>query len=237
MDIYYKSWLETEKEWIREYKRVLIKKSFLQTIPKIVIFLGILFGVLGIISGGSVKSILTGLFGGVVTGIFISVFYLLHLMSGLRTGKFLDLIKSAVKEQGMDGTELSILGHEMLEADNSSWRKLSFVMAGPGSNDTPARFKVTPHFAFLEGGAPYAILVRLTDEVRIEPGQEEKTTVVKGSRTGRRQKFTLYTIGFYLDSKKDNKELPDQAMGFFSREIRDQVLDLLKRNAEYEEEI
>lgn len=231
MNTYYKSWLETETKWIGQYKRTMLWKSFSQTIPAELLILGILFGVFGYLNGGGLAGVLTGIFSGLVTGIFIGVFYFLYLAAGLRTGKYLSMIKAAADMLNMDENEKEQLGHEMLETETRPWRKISFVMSGPGSNNTPAQFKVTPHYAYLEGGAPYVILVRLSDVVRIEPGQEEKSTVKRGGKTKRIQKFTLYTIGFHCSSDAEEKKLPDQAMGFFSREIRDQALDLLKRNA------
>ncbi len=105
-------------------------------------------------------------------------------------------------------------------------------MVGFGSNHTPARFVLTPHYAYLAGGYPYAILVRLADLQEIRPGEEQKVAVRRGTQTRGVHTFTLHTIGYYRRDRADRDlgpaDLPDESMGFFSQEIRDKALSMLR---------
>lgn len=85
---------------------------------------------------------------------------------------------------------------EMLDTDVSTWRCISYELSGHGSKQTPARFRITPYYAFLEGSSPY-------------------------------------TISFYQKAKTGKDQLPEQAMGFFEKDIRDRVYELIvKQRAE-----
>ena len=90
---------------------------------------------------------------------------------------------------------------------------------------------VTPNYALLVGGYPYAILVRLGDIAEIRPGQEKKLETRRGAQTRAASITTLYTIGFYRRDRADRdlkpEDLPDEAMGFFSQEVRDKALAML----------
>ena len=85
--------------------------------------------------------------------------------------------------------------------------------------------------ALLVGGYPYAILVRLRDIAEIRPGQEKKLETRRGAQTRAASITTLYTIGFYRRDRADRdlkpEDLPDEAMGFFSQEVRDKALAML----------
>ena len=65
---------------------------------------------------------------------------------------------------------------------------------------------------------------------RIVAGSEEKSAVTRGAKSKTHYKFTLHTIYFYRKDKdpKLSEEYPDEGMGFFSKEIRDRAIELLK---------
>lgn len=108
------------------------------------------------------------------------------------------MIKSAVKKLHLDKEEQVQLAHEMLETDVNTWRCISYELNGHGSKQTPARFRITPHYAFLEGSSPYVILVRLSKIVEIYRGEERKIHTQYGTQTRTHEIFTLYTISFYI---------------------------------------
>jgi len=84
----------------------------------------------------------------------------------------------------------------------------------------------------LEGSTPYAILVRLSDIAKISRGEEKKTAAQRSGNTKRVYWFTLYTIGFYRKDRFQRnlteKDLPDEAFGFFDAGIRERVMGLLE---------
>jgi len=226
----YNLWLKEEKDWIGAYQKKVMTMSFLQVIPFTLLILCALFGGLSYMDEGDA---LGGIVGGLSIGIFFSVIYLLFLVLGLRPGRFVGKVKAAVKGLQMEDWEVEQLAQEMLDATEENGRCISYVISGHGSKNTPARFRITPHYAFLEGSYPYAILVRLSDMGRIVPEEERKTRTQRGAKTRLYETFTLYTIYFYAKSSQGTDQDPDQAMGFFDREIRDQVMAMIKKNQEY----
>lgn len=223
---WYQKWLHEEKKWIGKYQKKIIAMSILKVVPATLIGLCTLFGIMTYVEE---KNAGIGIAGGLVFGILVSGFYLLILLAGLRPGRYVRMIKSAVKQLHMDETEKEQLAHEMLETDVSTWRCISYVLDGHGSRQTPARFRITPHYAFLEGSSPYAILVRLSDVAEVLPEEERKTHTQYGTQTKTHEVFTLYTISFYQKARAGKDRLPEQAMGFFVKDIRDQAYELIAK--------
>lgn len=223
---WYQKWLEEEKEWIGKYQNKIITMSILKVVPATIIGLCAVFGAMTYVDE---KNAVTGIIGGLGLGIFISAIYLFILLMGLRPGRYVKMIKSAVKQLRLDDQEKEQLAQEMLETDTSTWRCISYEMNGHGSKQTPARFRITPHYAFLEGSSPYAILVRLSDVVEVLQEEERKTHTQYGAQTKTYETFTLYTISFYQKARLDKDQLPEQAMGFFEKDIRDRVYGLISK--------
>lgn len=86
-----------------------------------------------------------------------------------------------------------------------------------------------PHYAFLEGSSSYAILVRLSDVAEVLPKEERKTHTQYGTQTKTHELFTLYTISFYQKARAGKDRLPEQAMGFFVKDIRYQAYELIAK--------
>lgn len=221
---WYQKWLDEEKKWIGKYQNKIMAMSILKVVPATIIGLCAVFGCITYVEE---KNAGTGIVGGLTFGIFISVIYLLILLAGLRPGRYVRMIKSAVKQLHLDEQEKMQLAHEMLETDVSEWRCISYELTGHGSNHTPARFRITPHYAFLEGSSPYAILVRLSDIVEVLQEEERKVHTRYGVKTKIQETFTLYTITFYQSAIESKDQLPEQAMGFFEKDIRDRVYELI----------
>lgn len=222
----YQKWLQSEREWIDTYCKKIRRQALCITTPLILAGLTILMGVLPMVGGGSTEDLLYGAFGGFLLGVFICGIYLLALSPGRYTKK----IEKNIRELSMSETEKELLAQEMLEADEK--HKISYTITGPGSKGTPARFVLTPHYAFLEGSTPYSILVRLSDIAWIGRGEEQKTAITHQAKSRTVYNFTLHTIGFYRKDRVQNNstdgELPDIAYGFFDAGIREQVAELLK---------
>lgn len=231
----YEQWLTEEKEWISEYQKKIMTRYFLQMVPFTLVVLCALFGAVTYMDGGS---LLSGIGAGLAMGIFVSVIYLLFLIAGLRPGRYVKMVQKAVKQLGMEDWEKERLGQEMLEAKEGSWRYFSYVINGHGSSQTPARFRITPHYAFLEGSYPYAILVRLADVEKMLPGEEQKTRTERRAKSRVYESFTLYTLYFYKKGSQSAEKQPDYGMGFFEREKRDRVMELVRKQfAENQEDI
>lgn len=231
MDVY-KEWLKEEKKWIGKYSKRTLRNSCLKVVPITLGGMALLFGAMMALDGGGKEAFFEGAMGGIIIGLFPVLFYLLILWIGLRPGRYARLIQRNVRELGLTESEQELLGGEMLKAFQEPNNIIEFEMVGPNVNHTPARFILTPHFAFLEGGSPYSILVRLSDIAWIQSGKEKKTAVKHGANTNTHYSFTLYSIGFYRKERQyfgaSDEKLPDIAMGFFQKEIRNQVLAKLK---------
>lgn len=226
---WYKRWLEEEKKWIGKYQNKMIALSLCKVIPMTLFGLCAVFGAMTYMEDGNTG---IGILGGLGFGLFISFCYFIILLAALRPGRYVRKIQSAVRQMQMDEAEMEQLAQEMLETDVNQWRCVSYVMQGHGSNGTPARFRITPHYAFLEGSSPYAILVRLSDIVEVQSEEEKKIRTQYGTQIKTHEFFTLFTIGFYEKEKTGKKQLPEYAMGFFDQKIRDQIYTLIVKQIE-----
>lgn len=223
---WYQKWLQEEKRWIGNYQNKIIKMSILKVIPATLIGLCAIFGGMTYVQE---KNAGIGIIGGLALGIFICVIYLLGLLAGLRPGRYVRMINSAVKQLHLNDQEKVQLAQEMLDTKVNTWRCISYELNGHGSRQTPARFRITPHYAFLEGSSPYAILVRLSDIAEVLQEEERKMHTQYGTQIKTHEIFTLYTISFYQKAKVSKDQLPEQAMGFFEKDIRDRIYELISK--------
>ena len=226
----YEKWLEAEKRWIGEYCSRVKKRSIMRVVPAVLIISGLLLGILAAVSG---ENIAEQAVGGMLLGAVVCAVYLIFLLPGLSPGRFVKKISRTVTKLGLSDAEKEQLGREFLEAEADAEGTIVFQMSGPKSKNTPARFVKSEHYAMLEGGYPYAILVRLAEIGRISCSQESKSAVTRSGNISTTYQFTLYTIGFYRKDREQRglseEELPDEAMGFFDREVRDRAMKLLEK--------
>ena len=226
---YYEKWLKAEKEWIDTYCKKTRNMTLFVVTPFVLVVLTALFGALELANGSETSAVIESAAGGLMMGIFICFIYLLIMLPNLNPGKYSKKIDQNVKQLGLTDAEKEQLGQEMLAADQR--HRISYTMVGPKSKGTPARFVLTPHYAFLEGSSPYSILVRMSDIAEIRPSQEQKNTVTYGTQTKTYYNFTLYTIGFYRKDRAErgraDQPYPDEGMGFFQEDIRNEALKLL----------
>ncbi|MDE6615933.1 MAG: hypothetical protein K2K35_05150 [Lachnospiraceae bacterium] len=231
----YKQWLESEKDWIGIYCKKVKVMSVLKVVPATIIILALFFGGLAAVSGNvSANAVIEGAMGGLFIGIFVCLIYIVILFPALSPKRYVKKIDKAVSKAGLDDFCKEQLAREFLEAENNVKKTFSFDMKGPNSRNTPARFVVSEHYAMLEGGFPYAIIVKLQDIKEIKPSQENKTAYRRSGNVHTSYFFTLYTIQFYRFDRAQRglsgKDLPDEAMGFMDKEIRDRAISLLEKN-------
>lgn len=228
----YQAWMDYESKWIAGYRKKLMRTTTHITIPIVLVFLTLFMGAVGFVDRMSPEDAFYGAVGGFFCGAVVCGVIYLCLRFGLRSGKYRKLVRQAVETAGIPEGEWEQLGAEMLAARDDPGQRIFFEMVGFGSNHTPARFVLTPHYACLIGGYPYAILVRLADLREIRPGEERKVAVGRGAQTRGVHTFTLHTIGYYRRDRADRDlgpgDLPDESMGFFSEEIRDKALAMLR---------
>lgn len=231
MENKYQQWMNYEMKWLGEYRRKLMRTTTYITIPVVIVFLTVFMGMLSFMDRMDPGDAFYGGLGGFLAGAAISIFFYICLRFGLREGKYRRLIQKAADGLGLDSGEKEVLAAEMLDAREDSGRCICFEISSMNSKATPARFVLTDHYACLIGSSPYAILVRLADIAEIRPDEEQKTETRRGASTRSLGFLTLYTIGFYRRDRANrglgSKDLPDEAMGFFSQSIRDQALEML----------
>ena len=230
----YQNWLKKESEWIGSYCNHTRKNSLLKIVPLTLVVSMLLLGCMAFLGSGNTEELLMGAVGGLFFGGVISLFYLAILFTNLRPGKYVRKIEQSIRELSLNESELEQLGQEMLEAWNQKSQVLSYEMVGPNSKGTPARFVVTPHYAFQVGSTPYAALVRLNDIATVQLSSERKTTTTRGANSKTLHFLTLYTIRFYRKDRFDRglseNDLPDYAMGFFQEDLRDAAAKILQDN-------
>lgn len=229
----YEKWLFSEKEWIGEYCKKTKKMSVLKVVPSVLIILVLLFCLLSFVNGDvTTDNIIESAAAGLMLGIFVCVIYILFLFPSLSPKKYVRKIDKTVNKMKFNDFDKELLAKEFLEAEADDNKTILFDMSGPHSKNTPARFVVSEHFAMLEGGYPYAIIVRLSDINDIKASQEKKTAATRSGNVKRTYFFTLYTIGFYRKDRAERglseNDLPDEAMGFFDMEIRDRAIKMLE---------
>ncbi len=229
MDTYQK-WLQAEMEWIDIYCSRIRRQTLFVTTPLVLAGTAVLIGALTVVGGGSMEDFGYGAVSGFVLGMIVCSIFLLILLPTLRPKRYAKKIDKCVRGLSLNELEKELLAREMLEADEE--HKISYTITGPGAKGTPGRFVLTPHFAFLEGSCPYAILVRLSDVAKIRRNEERKTAAERHAKSRTVYRFTLYTIGFYRKDRFQrglaNSDLPDEAFGFFDAGVRERVMGLLK---------
>ena len=229
----YEQWLEAERKWIGEYCNRVKKRSIGRVVPAVLVISGLLLGILAAVSGEKGAGIAEQAAGGMILGAVVCAVYLIFLLPGLSPKRFVKKIVKTVDRLGLSEGEKEQLGREFLEAEADVSKTISFELSGPKSKNTPARFVKSEHYAMLEGGYPYAILVRLADIERICSSQESKSAVTRSGNISTTYQFTLYTIGFYRKDREQRglseEDLPDEAMGFFDCAVRDRAMKLLEK--------
>lgn len=224
----YQAWLNKDREWIGAYCSRTRKSSLTKVVPLTLLLTALVLGGIGLLNGGGVPGLATGVIGGLVFGLVICGIYLAILMPSLSPARYTQKLEQSVRELSMDETERELLGTEMLAALEDDKGVVSYQMTGPNSKGTPARVILTPHYILQEGSTPYAVLIRLSDIAEIRTGSQRKIATTRGGSSKTHHYFTLYSIGFYRKDRfergLDGNDLPDCAMGFFQEELRDNVV-------------
>ena len=228
----YQAWLNKDREWIGAYCSRTRKSSLTKVVPLTLLLTALVLGGIGLLNGGGVSGLATGVIGGLVFGLVICGIYLAILMPSLSPARYTQKLEQSVRELSMDETERERLGTEMLAALESGEGVVSYQMVGPKSKGTPARVILTPHYILQEGSTPYAVLIRLSDVAEIRTGAERKIATTHGGSRKTHHYFTLYSIGFYRKDRfergLEGNDLPDSAMGFFQEELRDDVPKMMR---------
>lgn len=225
MDSFYEEWLRSAQNWMRAYRKQLLKKYFF-VLSGVVLVLAAVGAGATAVNDGTVGEIISSAFAGALFGAIICfVLFIIFLLPGLSPRRMNRSIKRAVKLLDMSEIEQEQLGKEMLEAEKESSRVLDYIIDGPNSKKTPARFILSPKYACLWGSYPLVILVRLSDLADARAEEERKTAMTFGAKIDTIHRFNLYTITFYNRNSNQNG---DNGMGFFSEAIRDKVLGMIE---------
>lgn len=236
MEDSYAKWVQQEKRWMGKYRNKMLKRVVFVVLPFTAITLGLLFGGMSLLNGSPVQEAAEMFAAGLLFGAFIIGCYVLILLSGLGGGRMARGLNKAVKSMDLSESDKEQLGREMLDAAGKPDRQMDFEMVGPKSNHTPASVIVTEHYAYMRGGSPLVNLVRLADVERMGTSEESRTATQSGAKVKTIYQFTIHCIGFYHRNRAErglaDSELPDQAMGFFSEEIRDRAYQMIRKELE-----
>lgn len=226
MNLYYEEWLKSGQNWMKAYRRQLMRKYICFIMPAVVLVLAAVGAGATAVNGGTTKNIADSAFAVALFGAVICFVFFLLLLPGSNPKRMSRNIKRAVKLLDMSEIEQEQLGREMLDAEKDSACVLDYKNVGPKSKGTPARFILSRHYACLWGSYPLVILIRLSGLEDIRPDEERKSEITDGAKIDTINSFTLYTINFYYKSLSQDS---DNAMGFFSETIRDKVFDIIQK--------
>lgn len=233
MKSYYEQWLEEGIKWMSDYRRRILIMMTVKVMPSVIFLLGVIFGLMQMLSYGTAEDAIGGALGGGIMGAAISLLCILFLLPGLNPKRLSRSIQKAVKSLNMNESERELLGQEMLIAARNPECIVNFDIVKPRSKETPARFILSPHYACLWGSIPLAILVRLSDVAAIHPDEEKEMEVTYGTQSRTLHRFTLYTILFYYKRIfSENSEKEDEAdikMEFVNPKIRDKIFNMLQK--------
>lgn len=227
-------WMQLEKRWMARYRWKLLKTTVCVVLPLTALLLGgLMAGATAIYDGFTSET--AGLFAtGAGVGAFLVGVYILCLLPGLSAGRLRRGLRRAAKRMGLSQDEAGQMAAELLAAANDPAAHIDFVMSGPNTNNTPASFYATPHYAYLRGGYPLVNLVRLADTgpEGIRAGEEQKTATITRAKSRSICHYTLYTICFYSGQRAaagcPANTPADAVMGFFSQELRDKALAMIR---------
>lgn len=225
---FYENWLDSEQEWIGDYCRRTKRMSLLQVVPLVLIVLTVLFGAMGYLDG-TVQDALASGASGLMIGVFVCLCYVLILFPLLSPKRYRRMVNRSVRDLKLTETEREQLAQEMLHADPS--HVIEYRIDAPNKKNTPARFVKTPHYAYLAGTAPYAILIRMSDIAEIVPEEHETTQVTRGAKLKTYYKFTMFCIEFFRKDRAggvmEALDMADETMEFYDCDLRDTVMELL----------
>lgn len=225
-------WIQKENRWMAEYRDRILKRIVQTLMLPMALILALVMAGMSLIGGASLTGILMTAALGAGVGVLVSFAFMLTRLPGLRAGRMGDGIREQIEALGMDVTEQEHMAGELMEASEQENRRMDFVMSGPGADNTPAGVIVSQRYAYMRGGVPLVNIIRLTDVKEIRPGEKMQDPARNG-RGSKGHYFTLYTIEFYyrigaLPAGADENQ-PGAVMGFFSREQRNEALELIRR--------
>jgi hypothetical protein len=225
MNSFYEEWLQSGQNWMKAYRKQLLKKCICFIIPAVVFVLAVVGAGATAVNYGSTEEIMDSAFVGALVGAMICFVFILFLLPGVNPKRMNRSMKRAVKLLDMSEVEQEQFGREMLEAEKQPARVLDYRIEVPNSKSTPARFILSPKYACLWGSYPLVILVRLSDIAYVRTEEECKTAMTRGATSDTIHRFNLHTITFYY--KGSNRD-GDNGMGFFSEAIRDKVFGMIE---------
>lgn len=225
-------WIQQENKWMADYRDRVLKRAARKVMLPAALILALVMAGLNLMGGVSLTGILMAAVTGAVVGVIVGLMFLLTMLPGLRAGRMGDGIRKQIEALGMDVTEQEHMACELLEASGQEKNRMDFVMTGPGADNTPASVIVSQNYAYMRGGSPLVQIIRFSDVRDIRPDEKMQDPAQNGGGS-KSHYYTLYTIEFYyrigaVPAGADENQ-PGAVMGFFSREQRNEALELIRR--------
>ena len=215
----YEVWLGEERKWIKGYQRK-VKRKLLIIFPIVMVLVGLLSAFIACGEGENITNVVIARL--VITTIFYLFFFLIANFT-LRPKKYIRKIKRSLDILGMDEREKEEFAREMLEGTS---QQIEFTYNGHGASNVQARIRITPHYVYLQGGFPYANIVRLSDIKVLKKKEKRQVHKTYGAKIKTYEYYESYVIDFY---KNEVEELADYEMEFYEEELRDRVFDIIKQ--------
>lgn len=224
--MYLEQWLTKEKQWMKEYRKKVLKSTFTKAYPISLAIMAVLWCGVSVLAGG-IENLWIGLVVTVGTAVFLALILLLALLPMSKPKRLVKFIKKGMKRLGMSENEQEQLAREMLEAAEDPQRVFRYEMKGPASR-MPQCFTMSPHYAYLKGSYPLAILVRMSDVAEVVTERQRKMTVYDPAQNGAWRSYPAFVIGFYYKrrTKKDLAQ-PDVSLIFYDEGLRNKVLEMI----------
>ncbi len=226
MDFVYKNWLEEEIKWHKRNNRS-VKKRVFRIAVGIAVFIELLFGALGIL-GNEISLLPYYLSAGAVFVLLSCVPYLTVTLCALRPKRQIKLLCRAADELDLSPEDRKQFANEMEMGLRVPQKTQNIEYHLPNfSAGRMARFVLTEHYAFQEGGNLFPVAVSLQEVSSIscyEISQQER-----GLGTEKRKKVpsAVFAVAFQMKRGRQN-EIYERRMFFPDETVLNSVLCLLK---------
>ena len=227
MDSHFQSWLEEEIQWYRKNNRP-VRRKLIRVAAGVAVFIELLFGAFGLFRDKIIA--LPYYFGwGFLLILFSCVPYLAVSLYRLRPKMQAKLLYRAMKET-LTKEEQGQFASEMAAGFSHPECSVEYCLPNSGLKHA-ARFALTEHYAFQEGGDFPPVAVHLENLEKITFGEVYDQNGETGTKRRRNIPSALFAVDFWNRSKNEGNSVK-KVMFFPHEAVYTSVIRLLEKHAQ-----